>query len=285
MTFKQLLLGGAAVGLLLAIPAVASAQETTVTLTKTYDETVDVNVTNTTEVELIKKIDVRKDVDFLGTVGITGSVSVSQASMATVDNKQIINDNNVSFHEPSQDPLTNNAELNAAVLQTASGNIGLNVAAGDNNVQDNAAAIAAIGAAAAAGSADAETFSLQKALNNAFNGDPSGTADVVTNRVSVLENVLQGASGNIGVNVASGAFNGQKNSLAISSVAGNAVLAEASAAVLQQATFNNTAHNNTSNTVSLGGSVLAAATGNIGANFAVGTNNLQHNSLSITSAQ
>ena len=96
----------------------------------------------------------------------------------------------------------------------SSGNVGINVAAGNGNQQDNAAAIANAGS--------------DSSLDNSFVfGMASATADVVqtsrNNRVdnystqssAVMSGSASGAEGNIGINVAGGDLNQQKNTMAI----------------------------------------------------------------------
>jgi hypothetical protein len=96
------------------------------------------------------------------------------------------------------------------VAGKASGNIGMNSAAGDNNAQDNAAALSATDASFAFGMADGEVFVNQTGAGNATMN--SG----VDNAAGISGNAFRNASGNIGVNVASGNNNEQKNALAAS---------------------------------------------------------------------
>lgn len=96
-----------------------------------------------------------------------------------------------------------------AVGEAVSGNIGINVAAGDNNAQANDAALSASDANRVFG--QAEAYSAQ-----------STTANTVTNHGSpndarMAGSALRGATGNIGVNIAAGVGNVQQNSLAASS--------------------------------------------------------------------
>jgi hypothetical protein len=126
---------------------------------------------------------------------------------------------------------------------------------------------------------------LQNLYDNGFNDDPESYEDentLVTNTVSVGSGTLDGASGNIGVNAAAGAFNIQKNALVIASITGGN-LAEAAAGTTQDAEFNDSVHENVTNDVAIGGS-LVGATGNIGVNLAAGIGNLQLNSLTIASS-
>jgi len=272
---------------LLAITALAAgavaggqalAQSSTADLTKSYDETVTVTATNDTNVRLSKDIDVKKVLQLLGVVQIEGTVQVGASGMSTVDSKQVINDNSVD--SVGTDPTDNVASLSVGVLQAATGNIGVNVSAGDNLVQQNAAALTTVGSAT--GGADAEIFLYQESFNNTSTVSTTvGSLTLLNNTSSLGGNVLQGASGNIGVNVATGAFNAQHNALALSTVVGTSTLAEASVGSIQQATFNSTSQSFTDNSATVGDTVLAAASGNIGLNVTAGSNNLQSNALSM----
>ncbi|MCG8361182.1 MAG: hypothetical protein MI920_36960 [Kiloniellales bacterium] len=272
-------LAGVAAVALIAGPAYAQTVTSTVSLNKTYDEDVDVEVDNTVDVDIAKDIDVSKDMDYNGVVNITGNINVSEAALSTVDNKQIIDDNFVDV--TGDDATLSNIVLFAGgAVGAVGGNIGLNAASGDNIIQENVAVLSAIGSLAAAGSADAEVFKVQKSINNSFTGDSDAE---VFNNTQVTGAVLAAAVGNIGLNAATGAFNEQKNALAIAAVTGEATLSEATAAILQETTFNSTSHNDTANEVKLIDDVLLAAGGNIGVNLAAGTNLLQNNTLAISS--
>ncbi len=93
------------------------------------------------------------------------------------------------------------------VLASASGNIGLNVAAGVGNAQTNAlaASVNSSGTIAKA-TADSEQFTIWNTL--AAECDLDNTA-------FLSGNALSGAVGNIGVNIAAGVGNAQHNGLAI----------------------------------------------------------------------
>lgn len=222
------------------------------------------------------------------------------ASLATVDNEQDTEDN---FAINSGN--SNNADLDDSSLQNSEGNIGANVAAGDNNTQSNSAALAETDKAMVFGSSSIEAdqeaednFTINKGSHN--NASLGGSA-------------LSGAAGNIGANVASGNNNAQQNNLALAKSDGS-YSATATVDSDQEADDNATVnvsktelesvtvheegspwhyhkttvvefseHGN-SNTASLGGSALSGASGNIGANVAAGTNNLQSNSLAVSSS-
>lgn len=107
-------------------------------------------------------------------------------------------------------------------LNGSNGNMGANVAAGDGNQQDNVAAIATADEKFIFGSAVA----LSSATQN--NTDNSVTNRSTQNNAS-LNNAGNNGSGNIGINVAAGNFNQQKNNLAIAVSAGRVATAAAAA--------------------------------------------------------
>ncbi|MNG94317.1 hypothetical protein D3C79_533240 [compost metagenome] len=119
----------------------------------------------------------------------------------------------------------NEAEMNNSAAG-ASGNVGVNVAAGNGNQQDNAAAIA--------------NAASDSSLDNSFVfGTAEATADVRqfsdNNRVdnystqssAIMSGSADGAEGNVGVNIAGGDLNQQKNTMAIANT--NAPLGNATA--------------------------------------------------------
>ena len=127
--------------------------------------------------------------------------------------------------------ITNEGTRNRATLsdsvQGDSGNVGVNVAAGDGNQQDNAAAIANAGGdnsdrdnsfvfGDATSTARVDQYSNR---NHVWNYGSTATADV--------SGSINGANGNVGVNVAAGDLNQQKNTMAIAN--SNAPLGDASA--------------------------------------------------------
>ena len=119
----------------------------------------------------------------------------------------------------------NEAEMNSSATG-ASGNVGVNVAAGSGNQQDNASAIAN----AASNSSQDNSFVF---------GTAEATADVTqysdNNRVNnfgstasaVMGGSGNGGSGNMGINIAGGDLNQQKNTMAIANT--NAPLGNATA--------------------------------------------------------
>ncbi|PRY72627.1 hypothetical protein [Halomonas ventosae] len=209
--------------LALAITALMAAPYA---LANEFETNSDINsdFTNSIDVELMHSSDTDKA--FRVRVGVRDPAR--HYSGATVDSKQL-NDNNDVENIASD----NNATVEEGVGAGASGNIGINVAAGDNNSQANDAALSASDAARVFGQAAA--FSAQSSSNN--NVRNSGSP----NNAVVGGSSLQDATGNIGLNVAAGVANAQQNSLAASANT-NSGSADATAGGVQTA-YNNTTNN------------------------------------------
>ncbi|PTR24534.1 heme utilization protein [Pseudomonas sp. GV085] len=187
-------------------------------------------------------------------------------------------------------------------LNNSNGNMGANVAAGDGNQQDNAAAIATADESFIFGTAVAASSATQKSTGNTVKNYSN------TNNAT-LNNAGNSGSGNIGINVTAGNFNQQKNNLAIAVSGGRVALAAAAA---NQSTSGMNVSNNgntTTDFVTVGVFGLAGVTtqqvmtpdgwkppvtnntsitgsmnnfsGNGGANVSSGAGNQQSNSLSI----
>jgi hypothetical protein len=156
-------------------------------------------------VKFNKKVKLDSDISISGDPRVRGRIDIDSAAIAIVDNAQTNGAN-----QGSNTNLSNSASAADNVAQGASGNIGVNIGAGDNNQQDNAAALSATDASFAFGMADGEVFvNQQGAFNETLN---SG----VTNAAGLGGNAFQNASGNLGVNVTSGNNNQQKNAMAAS---------------------------------------------------------------------
>lgn len=183
-------------------------------------------------VNLEKDIRLGSDIRFSGEPTITGNIDLDSAAIAIIDNRQSVTEN-VGYNEK----LSNDASIGDDVGSNASGNLGFNVAAGDNNVQDNAAALSAADASFAFGLADAEVFVNQYGAGNLTLNKG------VTNDASISGNAFSNASGNISVNIASGNNNQQKNALA-ASVATSAY-AQASVSSNQVSTGNTVSNHGT----------------------------------------
>lgn len=246
------------------------------------------------------------------------------------------------------DELKNKASLSGGSLSGASGNIGVNIGAGDNNQQANAAALSAADASFVFDHATASASASQ------YNASNLTTNAGVTNSATLEGGSLSGASGNIGVNITAGNNNQQKNDLTAS--VANAKNTSASVSANQNSTSNTTTNSPvriyqttyetvtlrggmsgdyqgstvawepssgrgddhgrggteygyeagdialagcftanipvqtlsvnklTTNTATLGGGSLQGASGNIGVNISAGTGNQQFNGLSIVAA-
>jgi len=316
---KTRLLLGAAIAAFGIIP-VAEANQVDVSQSATWDNSVNVHVD--------WDVSLHKNLNIDGSIQIYGLVIVDDLSQAVLDDKQIVDGNSVLFEdyqnayqdwstdgtgaEPglgqgpgdanyteeglAQGPATytNTVTAGDGTLTDASGNIGLNMAAGDYNLQENAAVISSaeslwpLEGEGFGGAAEAQSASLQNLYNNTFNNPFGGghSAELentdIDNTVAIGAGLADGADGNIGVNAAAGAFNIQKNALVIATVNGGD-LAEAVATTFQDIEENVSVHEDTTNNVSIGASLIGAS-GNIGVNLASGVGNLQLNTLTIANA-
>lgn len=156
-------------------------------------------------VSLRKSLSLSSDINFSGDPTITGNIDIDSAAIAVIDNRQ-----SVTGNAAENELLANDALIDGDVASAAAGNLGFNTAAGDNNVQDNAAALSAADASFSFGMADAEVFVNQHGSGNMTMNQG------VTNAAGMAGNAFSGAEGNIGVNIASGNNNEQKNALAAS---------------------------------------------------------------------
>ena len=194
----------------------------------THQEDVDIDRdidSHEMNVSLRKSLSLSSDIAFTGDPTVTGNIDLDSAAIAVIDNRQTVTEN-WGFNEQ----LDNDASIADDTASAASGNLQCNVAAGDNNVQDNAAALSAADASFSFGLADAEVFVNQTGAHNM-------TSNLgVANTASISDNAFSDAAGNIGVNVTSGNNNTQKNALA-ASVATSAY-AQASVSSNQVSTMN-----------------------------------------------
>lgn len=160
-------------------------------------------LTNEADVRLDTDWDLNNDIAVRGYVAVAGVIPVGAESGALVDGKQMNKHNRVT-----NDRTTNDARVDGNALQDAEGNLQLNVTAGTNNQQANEAAISALDAEFVF--ASAQNYALQSSKGN-------HTANMgVTNNAALAGNALQNAAGNIGVNIAAGTGNQQRNELSAS---------------------------------------------------------------------
>lgn len=173
----------------------------------------------------------------------------------------------------------NAAGIGSNALQDAAGNIGVNMASGANNQQGNSTALSYVSHGRHWPSAAATAATNQLSVSNI-------ASDTHTTDSSFINgNAAQNASGNIGINVATGVQNQQQNGLALVSVASNHAMATASAPVSQMAYANLGGTVASTYASSVSGNALQNASGNIGLNVAAGNGNQQSNTMAIASAQ
>lgn len=239
-----------------------------------------------------KEVTIKHDADFESEIEVEGGAYLydfERYAGAVTDSKQLNEENEVT--NASTD---NTGSISGGAFQGASGNIAANVAGGDNNQQANDAALSASDADMVF--ARASNFSFQSSSDNATTN--GGT----TNSAGLSGGAFQGASGNIAVNAAAGAGNGQQNSF--SAAVSNEGSAEATSAGVQQS-YDNVTENglaevsvevplagdvviggpSTSNSAYISGGSFQNASGNISANAASGSGNMQRNSLAIAGTQ
>jgi hypothetical protein len=334
MVKKRLMLGAAFAALsLVPLSNTPAAAED---LLDNYDLDIYADWDNDVEVSLDWDVDVSKELNIYGNISIDGSITADALSQATLDDKQMLSENVVDF-EDYQNANTNctvdsepglgsnavdaseegaphaatysNSATAGNLLIGATGNIGLNMAAGDYNLQENAAVIAQTdGSFPAETQTSTESFSLAGA--GAFNKNfaASGAVAFVSTESNGTTTTTEAftAAGAIAL-----AFSGSHSfTLTGTSAEGSARSARTSGAAeagsfslqsLYNNEFNSGVFNlpgsgpetdeqnpeieNTeiSNIASLGDGTLNAADGNIGANVAAGVFNIQKNALVIAS--
>jgi hypothetical protein len=183
----------------------------------------------------------------------------------------------VTEYVNTQVPGTSTASIGNGALSNATGNVGVNIASGIDNAQSNNAALSSIDSGNVFG--NAQVFSQQTSTGG-------GTINNFNLAATVGDNALASATGNVGVNVASGLGNVQNNSLAlVSSTPSSSHSAKGALVATDDSTQMANAYvNGTFNgAASLGAGALNNATGNIGVNIAAGGGNLQHNGLAVAS--
>lgn len=163
-----------------------------------------------------------------------------------------LNDSQSNHNNYVNNEGTENTASVDGSLANAAGNVGVNVAAGDNNQQANAGAIAAADSAFIFANVDISQEGKNNKLDNYS----------VPNNAS-LSNSANGASGNVGINIAAGNYNQQKNDMAIA-YSGDANSASAKSDTSQRSHGNDT-NNNAQWTP---GQVLVTLSGGFGGGYA-----------------
>jgi hypothetical protein len=219
--------------------------------------------------------DISNTITVVGGALVGGLIPIAAEAGAVADNAQASVGNLV---------ITVGGGNDASVTNSAngiSGNAGINVTSGTGNAQSNEAAVASLEDASYV-FASAQTFSSQLSAVNA-------NIALFTNNVASLDGSVNGAVGNVGVNIAAGSGNMQDNQLAAAArtgLVGSGTIAKATGSNEQliALTLNGDLDFNMTNAATVTNSLLGAS-GNVGANVAAGYGNLQHNSLSIASAK
>ena len=199
------------------------------------------------------------------------SLDIAAAASATLSDEQAVSSNTLELGS-----LDNSIGFAADIATEAGGAIGLNMTAGDFNLQDNAAVLALI-----ADTASSETFASTSLQQNLFGNTLDGAAAdaQMRNVVSVDISASGDVAGNVGLNAVSGAFNVQSNAVAIAAVPGS-MLAQAHAGLTQNAQQNLSIHHDAVNDV-MATIILDSVSGNVGMNLSSGVGNVQSNSITI----
>ncbi|GGB40795.1 hypothetical protein GCM10011502_12660 [Oceanisphaera marina] len=206
-----------------------------------------------TGVDIYKHVHITNHIDYSGHAKIHGSIGVNKLGMAVIDSYQ-----NTTNNWVGNTRNTNNANISGGSGNNMAGNGGVNVAAGDNNVQANNTAMTVLGD-------DAAPDEGEGGDNNERRGRPGNThwdknggasvdAEIGSSQVSAYNDVdnqgnhnnaridggsLNRSAGNLGVNVAAGNGNVQANNFALS-YGQNASLAVSTVDNKQFTTNNNT---------------------------------------------
>ena len=200
-------------------------------------ETVESHTTNVVDVEMTKNLSLSKEISIEGGINVRGPITPDSSAVSVIDNKQFNSGNNGDLNSNGGAQnlyLSNEASSSDDMLNGATGNVVVNINAGDNNMQDNAASLAATDSRFVFGLVDAEVYVHQDAQKN------TTTNTSVENVAKIGQRAFQSASGNVGVNFAAGNSNLQKNN--ISGVVANAVTAEATVNTQQHSNANLTSN-------------------------------------------
>lgn len=214
-------------------------------------------------------------------LAVSSAKKAGNSSAATSTSQNLAQNLSASVYNYGSQGNANNTQIGGSALSNASGNIGVNQAAGISNQQSNSMALASV---------SKKTSNSDASTNTAQNQGQNLAIQVVggANAVDLTANALKGAAGNIGVNMASGSFNQQQNSTSIANAAKKANMVNSASYTNQN--MGNEANLSTlnyghmvggSNETGLYGNVLSNAAGNIGLNQAAGISNQQSNSLAI----
>jgi len=320
MVKKRLMLGAAfaALSLIPLTNNAAVAQD----LLDDYDLDITADWDNDVDVELDWDVDVSKELTIHGFISIDGSVTADALSQATLDDKQFLSENSVNFEdyqnayadsafnttaEPNPgltdtaddsegaptEALYSNTIVSSSAANAASGNVGINLAAGDYNLQENAAVISSADGSfpaetatsshsfafsgAAAGSVSIDASGSFYYSSSSSNGDVAASSSISANGSLTLD---LSYNNTFNVSGSSADASGRSARWSGAAEAGNFSL---------QSLYNNSFNDryeventNIDNSVSVTGA-LSGADGNLGLNAAAGAFNIQKNALVIAS--
>jgi hypothetical protein len=292
-----------------------------------YDLDIKADWDNSVDVNLDWDVDVSKELSIYGSISIDGSVTADALSQATLDDKQMLSDNSVDFEDyqnafsdseeqnlaepnPGLTDTADDAEgapteakysntiISTAVASSTTGNVGINLAAGDYNLQENAAVISsADGSFPAETATSSSSFALagavsgSKSIDAAVNGSLYYSSSQSSSAGTSYENITANASGSLTLDISySQSFNitGSSSSASARSArtSGAAEAGSFSLQSLYSNGFNDERYEieNTDidNAVNVSGA-LSTASGNLGLNAAAGAFNIQKNAMVIAS--
>jgi hypothetical protein len=167
----------------------------------------------------------------------------------------------------SENVVNATADVSAGPSET----IDLNWTEGVSNLQDNDFVLSFT-------SEDAQSLLQQSLLGQSFNRESGELARArMHNALTADISAPDGVEGTVGVNMAAGAFNLQKNTAAIAIIPGNQ-LASSFAGIGQEAANNLSLHHDATNDVTAI-ITLDNVSGNFGINLAAGVGNVQLNTV------
>jgi len=321
MVKKRLMLGAAfaALSLIPLTNNAAVAQD----LLDEYDLDIHADWDNDVDVNLDWDVDVSKELTIHGFISIDGSVTADALSQATLDDKQFLSENDVNFEDyqnayadsifgttaepnPGLDDTSDDSEgdptealysntiVSSSAANAASGNVGINLAAGDYNLQENAAVISsADGSFPAETATSSHSFAFAGANGGSVSIDASGSFYYSSSSgdSSFTASSSVSANGSLTLDLSySNTFSVSGSSASASArsarTSGAAEAGNFSLQSLYNNSFNERSYEveNTDidNSISVTGA-LSAADGNLGLNAAAGAFNIQKNALVIAS--
>lgn len=202
---------------------------------------------------------ITKGIAALSAVALAALVSAPAFASSANVNETITQTNNGNHTGGSG---LNLATVQDKAFQHATGNIGLNVASGNTNMQANIAYV----------DAGSPTFVFSGTFKQSTSNEDLGSLFSGLNTARVRDNAFQHASGNIGANVASGDQNSQLNGMM---VAENSTKVDNGA--ISQTEFDTNGSVSGLNEGTIQDKAFQHATGNIGLNVASGNLNQQAN--------